>query len=110
MKDAFGEEDDSSHSTKKHHSKDKDKGKKQKVMELIEKAEKEGIELPPAVTDNVSQEQIQSMLAETMKQIETRKKKVQEAVRNLYCLIKTNNILVEIYWERNVEVFIWSKT
>ena len=56
------------------------------MMELIEKAEKEGIELPPAATDNVSQEQIQSMLAETMKQIETRKKKVQEAVRNkLFC-------------------------
>lgn len=52
------------------------------MMELLEKAEKEGIELPPAATDNVSQEQIQSMLAETMKQIETRKKKVQEAVRN----------------------------
>ena len=82
MQDAFGEEEDSGHSSKKHHSKDKDKGKKQKVMELIEKAEKDGIELPPTATDKMSQDQIQSLLAETMKQIETRKKKVQEAVRN----------------------------
>lgn len=77
-RDAFGDEDDSSHSSKKHHSKDKEKGKKQKMIELIEKAESDGVELPPTATDQMSQEQIQSMLAQTMKQIETRKKQVQE--------------------------------
>lgn len=77
-KDAFGDEDDSSHSNKKR-SKDKEKEKKKKMIEYIEKAENDGIELPPTSTDLVSQEQIQSMLAQTMKQIETRKKQVQEA-------------------------------
>ena len=57
------------------------------MIELIEKAEEDGIELPPTATDNVSQEQIQSMLAETMKQIETRKKKVQDAVRNKHVVL-----------------------
>ena len=51
------------------------------MIEYIEKAENDGIELPPTTTDQVSQDQIQSMLAQTMKQIETRKKQVQEAVR-----------------------------
>jgi len=51
------------------------------MIELIEKADSDGVELPPTTTDQVSQEQIQSMLAQTMKQIETRKKQVQEAVR-----------------------------
>ena len=81
LQDAFGDEDDSSHSNKKR-SKDKEKEKKKKMIEYIEKAENDGIELPPTSTDLVSQEQIQSMLAQTMKQIETRKKQVQEAVRN----------------------------
>lgn len=52
------------------------------MIELIEKAENDGVELPPTTTDQMSQEQIQSMLAQTMKQIETRKKQVQEVVRN----------------------------
>ena len=82
VQDAFGEEDDSSHTSKKHHSKDKDKVKKKKMIELMEKAENDGVELPPTATDDMSQEQIQSMLAETMKQIETRKKQVQDAVRS----------------------------
>ena len=47
----------------------------------MEKAENDGVELPVAATDNVSQEQIETMLAATMKQIETRKKQVQEVVR-----------------------------
>ena len=88
MQDAFGEDDDRGHSSKKkHHSKDKDrdkdreKGKKQKMIELMEKAENDGVELPPAGSDDVSQDQIESMLAATMKQIETRKKQVQEVVR-----------------------------
>lgn len=60
------------------------------MIELIEKAESDGVELPPTATDQMSQEQIQSMLAQTMKQIETRKKQVQETVRNtttncVYC-------------------------
>lgn len=58
------------------------------MIELIEKADSDG-ELPPMTTDQVSQEQIQSMLAQTMKQIETRKKQVQETVRN-------NNIMHHI--------------
>lgn len=52
------------------------------MIELIEKADNDDVELPPSATDRMSQEQIQSMLAQTMKQIETRKKQVQEAVRN----------------------------
>lgn len=53
------------------------------MIEYIERAENDGIELPPTTTDQVSQDQIQSLLAQTMKQIETRKKQVQEAVRKL---------------------------
>ena len=53
------------------------------MVELTEKAEDDSVDQPPATTDQVSQEQIQSMLALTMKQIETRKKQVQDAVRTI---------------------------
>lgn len=83
--DAFGDEEDRGRSSTKRHGKDKEKekGKKQKVVELTEKAEDDSVDQPPATTDQVSQEQIQSMLALTMKQIETRKKQVQDAVRTI---------------------------
>ncbi|XP_065884672.1 U4/U6 small nuclear ribonucleoprotein Prp3-like [Dysidea avara] len=91
-RDAFGdeaivEEEESSRSKSKRSSKEKDRdrdkggggAKKQKMIELMEKADSDGVELPPTAPNPVSQQQILSMLAQTKKEIETRKKQAQEA-------------------------------
>ena len=56
------------------------------MIELMEKADSDGVELPPTAPNPVSQQQIQSLLAQTKKEIETRKKQVQEAVSVEYCV------------------------
>jgi len=58
------------------------------MIELMEKADSDGIELPPTAPNPVSQQQIQSLLAQTKKEIETRKKQVQEAV-SVICWLRS---------------------
>jgi len=54
------------------------------MIELMEKADNDGVELPPTAPNPVSQQQIQSLIAQTKKEIETRKKQVQDAVSDQY--------------------------